>query len=56
VITLSGPTHSGFCGGDEANVSPANGQLIRQAVAVILVGGKPESNIGDGKTPEAGLS
>ena len=39
---------AGFCGGEAANVSPAVGQLIKQAVTVIDSGGLPESQTGEG--------
>lgn len=46
-------THVPF-GGDEANVLPATGQSMRHAVAVMVRGGSPESNIGDGREPDDG--
>lgn len=49
------PVHAtGLCGGAAANVFPAVGQLIGQAVALMLKGGNPESKTGEGNFPPLG--
>ena len=49
------PVHAGLVGGAAANVSPATVQVIGQAAAVIVSGGSPESKIGEGNFPPAGV-
>jgi len=44
----------GAVGGEETNVSPAMAQLMGHAVAVIVNGDNPESNTGEGRTPDLG--
>jgi len=52
LIVVTGPTHfTGLCGGVEATKLPVEFQAIVQALAVILTGGKFESNIGLGRLP-----
>lgn len=46
--------HAGFVGGGAANVSPAVGHEIGQAVTVIDKGDLPVSNTGEGSFPAAG--
>ena len=55
VMFLAAPVHVGFVGGADANVSPATSQSIGHAVAVIVNGGRPESNTGDGSLPPVGV-
>lgn len=55
VMVLCTPVvHVVFVGGDAANVSPASGQSIMQAVTFIDSGGSPESNTGEGSIPDLG--
>lgn len=56
MIVVGAPVQLGFVGGEAAKVSPATGQSIKQAVALMEKGGKPESNIGEGRVPEEGCS
>lgn len=53
-MVVCAPVHSGFVGGEAANVSPASGQSIMQAVTVMESGGNPESNTGEGRIPDSG--
>ena len=54
VMVVAGPVHVGLLGGALAKVVPAMAQSISHAVAVILMGGRPESKTGDGSVPELG--
>ena len=56
VIFVAAPVHAGSVGGAAANVSPATAQSIGHAVVVIVNGGSPESKIGDGSWPPAGVA
>lgn len=54
VIAVASPVQVGLSGGDAAKVLPAIGQSIGHAVAVMIIGGRPESKMGDGREPEGG--
>ena len=51
---VAGPVQLALAGGALANVSPATLHAISHAVAVMLTGGSPESNTGDGSCPDRG--
>ena len=54
MILFAGPTHEALLGGALANVSPASLQAISHALAVMLIGGSPESKTGEGSFPDFG--
>lgn len=54
VISVALPLQVTFSGGALANVLPAIAQSISHALAVIVNGGSPLSNTGDGSVPSCG--
>lgn len=46
---------TGLVGGADAKVSPATFQSIGHTVALIVKGGRPESNMGEGRLPPDGV-